>query len=434
MAGMIIPRDEKVLQTLLTLDALRGIDSTGIAVIPRVGEVKIAKQVGNPYNLFDHKTYDKALLGVHRAIIGHNRWATQGGVNRANAHPFDFDTVVGCHNGTLKNKHVLLDHKDFVVDSENIYHHIDKRGVKNTIPLLEGAWALVWWDKIEESINFIRNKERPLYLVFNKLRTVVYWASEKWMLNVALSREGVEIEEPFELPIDKHWSMHLPSNPQVTKFKEVDLEGMPAWIQGIPYTYTAPFKKVEPRKVDTLKNSRVVPITTLKKKTLLSSDSYVGSKNIQIEVYTSGMDQHGAFYYDCFDLADESRELRLYYSPKDPELSKLAKRGLITGDIGNLYETADGDVFYKIVPSSVVVIVNSEEELMLPANSSETYYETATRQLVTEHEWMVYHGVCDNCGGNVSPREKFQFLRNGGTICAFCADDEEFVKTVTVLN
>ena len=81
---------EKVLRTLLILDSLRGEDSTGIASIKKVGgDVIVAKSLGDPYQLFDSKSFDRALKASSKAIIGHNRYATTGAILTKNAHPFD---------------------------------------------------------------------------------------------------------------------------------------------------------------------------------------------------------------------------------------------------------------------------------------------------------------------------------------------------------
>lgn len=436
VAGTVLPRDEKVLKTLLTLDALRGIDSTGIAVIPRNGVVKMAKEVGNPYNLFETKSYDKALMGAHRAIIGHNRWATQGGVNKFNAHPFEFKTLVGAHNGTLKNKWKLDDHKDFDVDSENLYHHIEKNGIRDALDIIEGAWALVWWDKVKESINFLRNKERPLWLCVNVEKTCIYWASEMWMLKVALSREGVKHEDCFELTEDMHHSMHIGSNAALEKFTVVPMEA-----RAVPFEYQGYYgnsflaqhhkAKAENKATEEAKNQRVVPITT-KRKTLTLKDSYVGSQGKQIEVYSRSVDQFGARYFDCFDLEDESRDLRLYYT-SNPDNITLGT--LITGDIGTMLEDVDGCICYKIVSSSVKVIERSHEEAydQKVDEDSEMLYATYKGHLLNMRGWMQLHGTCDNCSGPVTPQEDYKFLKTGEIFCEFCASDVALAACVNFL-
>ena len=80
MAGKLTAAQDKVFKKLLIFDVIRGEHSTGVASVPVNGEVSIAKQVGNPFELFEDKRYDRAINRHNRALIGHNRFATQGAV------------------------------------------------------------------------------------------------------------------------------------------------------------------------------------------------------------------------------------------------------------------------------------------------------------------------------------------------------------------
>ena len=152
VAGDLTAKEDKILRTLLILDTVRGEDSTGIAAIPKFGDAVVVKTVGPAFELFNLKKYENTINKQNRVVIGHNRFATQGAVNKANAHPFEFDTLVGVHNGTLRNKSKLKDANTFVVDSENLYHHIEQEGLRDAIDTVDGAYALVWWNKNEETL------------------------------------------------------------------------------------------------------------------------------------------------------------------------------------------------------------------------------------------------------------------------------------------
>lgn len=191
-AGMLGDKEEKAFITLLQLDTIRGPHSTGVLVVNTHKHATVHKELGTPWDLMDSRKFEKAMNGVNNVLLGHNRYATKGAINVANAHPFVFNNVIGAHNGTLVSQFHLDDYKDFDVDSENIYHHMNNNGVEDTIAKLNGAFALTWYDKEEHTINFIRNSQRPLYYTFSKDRKTLFWASEEWMLNVALGRNGVE--------------------------------------------------------------------------------------------------------------------------------------------------------------------------------------------------------------------------------------------------
>ena len=180
MAGNLNGKDEDVMSRLLILDYPRGKDSTGLASVSDKGKVEIIKETLNPLALMEMKKYEKVndAWGSY-ALIGHNRAATLGGVNAANAHPFTFGDVTGAHNGTLD----MLSWKrlekecgfDTDVDSAAVFASINEVGLNNTIKVMEtgntsqkGAWALTYYDGTDNTINFIRNKHRPLWYAISK--------------------------------------------------------------------------------------------------------------------------------------------------------------------------------------------------------------------------------------------------------------------------
>lgn len=199
--GRMTKKEKDAFRLMLILDVVRGPHSTGVASVDTSGSVEVVKTEGVPHNLFDKKSYDKMMNKTQYCVIGHNRYATQGAINTRNAHPFQFETVTGAHNGTLRAQYKLPDYKDFTVDSENIFHSIDIDGLDTTIPKLDGAYALTFWDNTTEELVMLRNDERELYVTFTPDRKTMFWASEAWMLSVALSRNGVKHEAIELLPV-----------------------------------------------------------------------------------------------------------------------------------------------------------------------------------------------------------------------------------------
>lgn len=208
VAGDLKFKDEALLKRLLLFDFLRGEDGTGLAAVRNTGEVKVAKCGTHPLELFDTKRFNEALNAYSsKAFIGHNRAATRGVKNSYNAHPYEFGRIVGAHNGTLDNSCTkeledLLDEK-FEVDSMAIFAAMDKLGVEDTIPLLSGAWSLVWYDKDDKTLNFLRNDKRPMWRAFSKDCKTMFWASEWPMLDAATRIVG---HNTSNSPVTELWS------------------------------------------------------------------------------------------------------------------------------------------------------------------------------------------------------------------------------------
>jgi hypothetical protein len=60
---------------------------------------------------------------------------------------------------------------------------------------LRGAFALVWYDDIDESLNFARNNDRTLFLATIKNSQSILYASEKGMIEWLAQRNSIEIDE-----------------------------------------------------------------------------------------------------------------------------------------------------------------------------------------------------------------------------------------------
>lgn len=195
IAGKLKFEDEKVMKSLLILDYFRGPDSTGVASIRDNNDVKVAKLASHPLDLFDTKKYSDAMNGFQSTVfIGHNRLATKGKVNGVNAHPYEYGHIVGAHNGTLEKaswdalNRILGYETD--VDSQAIFAAIEKVGIEETMSHMRGAWALVWADMKEGTLNFLRNKERPFWFAWEDSLDRMFWASEWPMIEAAVAING----------------------------------------------------------------------------------------------------------------------------------------------------------------------------------------------------------------------------------------------------
>lgn len=179
-------RARDIVTFMLILDSTRGVDGTGL-YMTNFKEEELIKSCGDCYNLINNKKYS-AVTSFNNLYIGHNRASTKGKNSSMNSHPFDVGKIVGAHNGTLQ----YFYNKGFDVDSEYLLDKIARLGAKEAVKDEEGAWALVWYNKEEKTLNFLRNKERPLVYALDEDKNL-YWASEEWMIEAVKNKFKIEI-------------------------------------------------------------------------------------------------------------------------------------------------------------------------------------------------------------------------------------------------
>lgn len=213
LAGMcgteIKKEDREMFQTLLYVASLRGMDATGVFTaepLEKKDLLKIKKMsVPSPeFIMMDLQNRGTAILEDIWAdvFIGHTRSATVGKLSRANAHPFDVGNLVGAHNGTLNDfwswgrKGSADEDK---TDSQMMFERMNEKGIDPVLrEMVPGsAYAISVYNKKTRRVTLARNKERPLFVSFNKERGVLYWASTVPMLEFAAATHGIEIDTVY---------------------------------------------------------------------------------------------------------------------------------------------------------------------------------------------------------------------------------------------
>jgi predicted glutamine amidotransferase len=438
-AGNIDGDVKKAFRMLLIMDSMRGEDSTGVAFVNKLSNgVHVHKQQGDPFVLLYNAQYDKTFNMVNKVMIGHNRYATSGGVSRATAHPFEFDSVVGVHNGTLSSKWKLKDSKDFQVDSEALYHNFDKYGVEETINLLGAdgnAWSLVWWNKDESTLNFLRNKERPMFICATEDEKTIFWASERWMINMALMRSGIKHGEVLETTVDTHYSIPISKNGEV---------GQPV-LKHVAAPYIEPishnsfvhnrYNYGNHQKINRETSTNIVEIkkgkeVVVPKKEIgspLSKKDYGLSKEVLFEILSNNTDSNGAKYLCLFDANHAYAEIRMYPRKEDSHLFHYVGQELI-GDISQtvICDSTSIRGYYKVNPWTAKLAIKTGKE----KDEVEDVFITSKGTLVIASEWKKLHSVCAWCSDSLNPLQANRFTTTHDCLCPECAENPLVVEYV----
>lgn len=238
IAGDLTNKAKKAFEDMLIFSQVRGPYSTGVCGINYQNDAVLAKVVGRPDQLIDYdKRYERAVDFNKKLMLGHNRMPTIGKITAKNAQPFAFDDIVGCHNGSVNEfalRRLKIDSSLYQTDSEAILANIDKHGIQETLRPLNGAWALVWFDSRNNTLNFTRNRERPLNYCYSHDRQIIFFASEAGFLKNALGRNEITRSKVYEVDVDTHFRWTIPgrnqsfSKPTVSKVVS-DVQVHPGW-------------------------------------------------------------------------------------------------------------------------------------------------------------------------------------------------------------
>lgn len=196
------------------MDTLRGDHSTGM------GLVEIGKEKDNEPIVFKRAMAGPDFLTLpqtkkfiydiekYSVIMAHNRYSTQGAHTNLNAHPFQYDFITLVHNGHVNNAFTLVPadkRHPADVDSAQVCASMAINGVKETLEQITGAFALVWHDSRDGTLNFARNAQRPLKFCYVKGENTMWWMSEKKMLSAILDRRNVTIDTHMYNVPEKVW-------------------------------------------------------------------------------------------------------------------------------------------------------------------------------------------------------------------------------------
>jgi predicted glutamine amidotransferase len=416
IAGEVGTKGLKAFERMLELDTYRGPHSTGVMVVKAGGTPSVAKQLGTPWDLYDHKSYKDAVWGTNiRVLLGHNRWATKGKINKLNAHPFEFSRVVGAHNGTLTNFSNLEDHNKFEVDSEALYNHLNTHGVDDLALKLKGAFALTWYNKEEETINLLRNKERPLFYALTKDRHTLLWASEDWMIMLAARQASLDLDSHSvkELPVGVLMSFPVNMDAANKPFSDVRVRRLELYEPPV-YNYT----KLPTTSTASTVGKSLVPFSTYQQ--------YVG-KSVLFSVVGAGKTISQQHYIEGCLVENDTVCVRVFPPHEDELWDKMLESVNYFQGTAKAYSSLDSGYLTIDLRTVVEVEVSASDE------AEDTFLVFEKEEVTSDEFYERTKRGCGWCSNPVSLAESHElhWLSKYSFICGSCAEQEE-VKTYLI--
>lgn len=195
--GKITPNKDKITNMFSLLES-RGRDASGFAFISQ-GNLTVHKDGIRSSELVKTKVWEE--LTLPSSMILHTRMKTQGSEkNNANNHPlFSKNGIAIVHNGIIYNDKEIFGKKqrDAEVDSESILHLLSMKlkgdKIKRLFDRIEGSFAVAVLDKSDPEKLILIKKDNPIDLYYDSKDDILYFCSEREIMQEALNIEKVTI-------------------------------------------------------------------------------------------------------------------------------------------------------------------------------------------------------------------------------------------------
>lgn len=178
------PWDSSIIKGLAWANRERGTDSLGFFD----SSGRMVKRAADPSDALQDEKVRRWInnsRGHTWAIGGHTRYATQGGVTKANAHPFKYGHIIGSHNGMVQSP------AKYTVDSEYLFDVIREHGYKG-LETVRGYWGLSWFDLTEQCFFLTKHNGSISYGVQD---SVLYYSSSDKHLATLVDSEIKDLKE-----------------------------------------------------------------------------------------------------------------------------------------------------------------------------------------------------------------------------------------------
>jgi glucosamine 6-phosphate synthetase-like amidotransferase/phosphosugar isomerase protein len=243
-------QEKKIVKWMSYFDYVRGVHSTGYMFGNEHSTCGFLKKTGAPWELWAAESAkgfweSPGVLKNNdlKFIVGHNRSATVGAVNTANAHPFRCDHITGVHNGTVLSGLTKLP-KAFETDSQSMYYAMSQGwSLEKITQVLNLSYAMVWFDENEKTLNFARNSQRPLWVAISRGNGTMIFASEPWMIKGALSatKATAAFQEPQPIDVNTLYSIDLADTSFQLTAKKTELKTTEPLNPVVAYSSTSKY-------------------------------------------------------------------------------------------------------------------------------------------------------------------------------------------------
>ena len=188
----------------------RGKDASGLAVVKEDGTTEVLKMTIPAADFVHTEGYQSLLNSVDARttlLLGHTRKPTQGSLeNNKNNHPIQTGSVIGVHNGHIKNDDELFERCGFPregeVDSEIIFRMLEPldprklngdylSAARERLHLLRGQYTFIASDQRAPTKLMVLKHLNPLCIHYEKSWNALVFSSRYIFLRKAFGRSVI---------------------------------------------------------------------------------------------------------------------------------------------------------------------------------------------------------------------------------------------------
>ena len=188
--------DKSKISVMFSLLETRGRDASGYAFIKN-GNLIVDKAPIHSSAFVKQREWQE--LELPQCMILHTRMKTQGSEqNSNNNHPlYNKEGIAIVHNGIVHNDHEIFgkNQRDGEVDSEAILAVLSSKGkgdkIKRVFDRIEGSFAVAIINKTDPDTLILIKKDNPIDMYFNIDQDILYFCSEREIMQEALEIKSV---------------------------------------------------------------------------------------------------------------------------------------------------------------------------------------------------------------------------------------------------